>query len=45
MKLDKQTILLFGGGIFLGYLICKFMSKSNASMSTPAPTSQGDEQA
>lgn len=30
MKLDKQTIMLFGGGLVLGYLICKFMAKSDA---------------
>lgn len=33
MKLDKQTIMLFGGGLVLGYLICKFTSKSDAPVS------------
>jgi hypothetical protein len=43
MKLDKQTIMLFGGGLLVGYLICKFMSKSTDTMAQPAP--QGEEQA
>jgi hypothetical protein len=30
MKIDKQTLMLFGGGLLVGYLICKFMSKSDA---------------
>lgn len=42
MKLDKQTIMLFGGGLLVGYLICKYMSKSSAPMSQPAPAPQGD---
>lgn len=41
MKLDKQTLMLFGGGLVVGYLICKFMSKS--PMSQPLP--QNEEQA
>lgn len=40
MKLDKQTIMLFGGGLIVGYLICKFMSKSNAPIAEPAPQNQ-----
>jgi len=40
MNIDKQTLMLFGGGLFAGYLICKYMSKSSAPMSVPAP--QGD---
>jgi hypothetical protein len=35
MKLDKTTLMLFGGGLLVGYLICKFMSKSNAPMLAP----------
>jgi hypothetical protein len=42
MKIDKETIMLFGGGLLAGYLICKFMSKSSAPMSAPAPAPQGD---
>ena len=30
MKIDKQTLMLFGGGLLAGYLICKFMTKSDA---------------
>ena len=53
MKLDKQTIMLFGGGLVLGYLICKFTTKSDAPVqfgsdglmragnSSPQPTSIG----
>ena len=44
MKLDRQTIMLFGGGLIVGYLICKFMSKSNAPISQPLPSPQSDEQ-
>jgi hypothetical protein len=42
MKLDKQTLMLFGGGLIVGYLICKFMSKSNAPMAEPAPVSESE---
>ena len=42
MKLDKQTLMLFGGGLIVGYLICKFMSKSTAPMVEPAPAPQGE---
>jgi|694.fasta_scaffold39632_11 hypothetical protein len=42
MKIDKETIMLFGGGLLVGYLFCKYMSKSSAPMSQPAPVSQGD---
>ena len=42
MKIDKQTLMLFGGGLFVGYLICKFMSKSSTPMSQPLP--QKEEQ-
>jgi hypothetical protein len=53
MKLDKQTIMLFGGGLVLGYLICKFTTKSDAPVSfssdglmragssSPQPTQMG----
>ena len=44
MKIDKETIMLFGGGLLAGYLICKYMSKSSAPMSEPAPAPQGEEQ-
>lgn len=44
MKLDKQTILLFGGGLLVGYLICKYMSKSSVSSVEPIPAPQGNEQ-
>lgn len=30
MKIDKQTLMLFGGGLLAGYLICKFTTKSDA---------------
>ena len=30
MKLDKTTLMLFGGGLLAGYLFCKFMSKNDA---------------
>jgi hypothetical protein len=30
MKIDKQTLMLFGGGLLAGYLFCKFMSKNDA---------------
>lgn len=39
MKIDKETIMLFGGGLLAGYIICKFTSKSSAPMSEPAPQS------
>jgi hypothetical protein len=42
MKIDKQTIMLFGGGLVVGYLICKFMSKSSTPMSQPL--TQNEEQ-
>jgi hypothetical protein len=37
MKIDKTTLMLFGGGLLVGYLICKYMSKSTDLVSTPAP--------
>lgn len=37
MKLDKETLMFFGGGLVLGYFVCKFMSKSTEKMSEPAP--------
>ena len=37
MKIDKQTLMLFGGGLLAGYLICKFMTKSNDSVMTSVP--------
>ena len=33
MKIDKTTLMLFGGGLVLGYLICKFTTKSDAPVS------------
>jgi hypothetical protein len=44
MKLDKQTIMLFGGGLVVGYLICKLMSNSSSKMAQPAPVSQVEAQ-
>jgi hypothetical protein len=44
MKLDKQTIMLFGGGLVVGYLICKLMSKSSVKMVEPVPVPQGEAQ-
>ena len=44
MKIDKETIMLFGGGLLVGYLICKFMSKSSVKMAEPLPASQGEGQ-
>jgi hypothetical protein len=41
MKIDKQTLMLFGGGLLAGYLICKLMSKSQMSQ----PLTQTEEQA
>jgi hypothetical protein len=32
MKIDKQTLMLFGGGLLAGYLICKFTTKSDATV-------------
>ena len=40
MKIDKQTLMLFGGGLVAGYFICKFMSKSNDSVMTSVPPQQ-----
>lgn len=34
MKINTQTIMLFGGGLVLGYVICKYMSKSTESVAT-----------
>jgi|688.fasta_scaffold515393_3 hypothetical protein len=44
MKLDKQTIMLFGGGLVVGYLICKLMSKSSVKTAEPVPAPQGEAQ-
>lgn len=44
MKLDKQTLLLFGGGLVLGYLICKYTNKSNAPIVQAASSDQSQEQ-
>jgi len=40
MKLDKMTLMLFGGGLLAGYLICKFMSKSTAPIAPPLAQTQ-----
>ena len=37
MKIDKQTLMLFGGGIIAGYFICKYMSKPKESVMTSMP--------
>ena len=44
MKIDKETIMLFGGGLLVGYLICKFMSKSNAPMVQAASNASPQEE-
>jgi len=44
MKIDKETLMLFGGGLLVGYLICKFTSKSSVKMAEPLPAPQAVEQ-